>query len=140
MRIAPDVYDLGASIVFLARRRGKMDRDQWVKMSFSASFSRAIASLVKRGELQVLSLVPIVNSDWHRGKQHPRIRDLADGKFLDAGDRRIRFVKRHRRRVLGCGGASRLRTPDARPLARRSDESRRGVSVGGEIRLGDRFD
>ena len=111
-----------------------MDRDQWVKMSFSASFSRAIASLVKRGELQVLSLVPIVNSDWHRGKQHPRIRDLADGKFLDAGDRRIRFVKRHRRRVLGCGGApvseppTRVRWPGA------------VMNPGAGSRLGVRFD
>jgi hypothetical protein len=44
VRIAADVYDLRASIVYLARRHRKMDRARRVKMSFSASFSSAIRS------------------------------------------------------------------------------------------------
>jgi hypothetical protein len=90
--LAPGVYDLRASCAYLARKHDKMDRGQWIERSFSASFSRAVAGLITRGELSpIRSLLPIAEFDKHSLRRPDRIMELSDGTYVDGA---TRFVKR----------------------------------------------
>jgi hypothetical protein len=93
VRLGLQAYDLRASCIFLARKHGEMDRDQWVNPSFSASFSRAVTTLIKRGELVPFKhLMPIAAVDPF-SRRTDLIQELSDGSFLMLGGR-TRFVQR----------------------------------------------
>src|SRR5271167_1128329 len=49
VRLGLTAYDLRASCMYLARKHDQTDRARYA--SFSASFSRAVATLIKRGDL-----------------------------------------------------------------------------------------
>lgn len=92
VRLAEDVYDLRASMLYIARKRGATYcRGAYVKPSFQSSFCRAVRGLVKRGLLAPLQVVPLAEA-----KEEPdlgAIQQLADGLYLLAWLRQIRFVR-----------------------------------------------
>lgn len=84
VRVASDVYDLRAVAEYLGGSRPPV---RW-----QASFARAVASLVRRGALRKLWLVPLAEVCAHAPKTD-RIHRLEDGQYLRADERRARFVK-----------------------------------------------
>lgn len=93
VQIAAGTYDLMSVSRFLANKRGL----RFVEGAFQTAFSRAVAGLIRRGELVQPSLVPIqaVEKD-----PHGRVLDIADGMFIFPG-RRTRFVQRVTTRCVG---------------------------------------
>jgi hypothetical protein len=92
VRLADGVYDLRASVRYLAERHGKRgphDTDR----GFQARFSRAAHGLVRRGELVALSLVPLAGWDPDACSL---VVCLAGGDYLSVHGRQVRFVGRPR--------------------------------------------
>jgi hypothetical protein len=99
VQLADGLYDLRASLRFLARSRGQM-YSSCVYNRFKASFSRAVRLLFARGLLEAPSLVPI--KDW---EGTCRVHQLVDGNFMLVSGRQRRFVRL--RRLEGEGNESR---------------------------------
>jgi hypothetical protein len=88
VRLGLNVYDLRASCSFLARRHDKLDGGT-IKPSFAAGFSRAAATLIKRGLLSpVESTLPIADFDEDRTPQRGLIHKLQDRMYLLVEHRR----------------------------------------------------
>lgn len=101
--LAEDVYDLRASAAFLAKRRGL----RFATSGFQASFSRAVRSLVSRGLLAPLSLVPVTQyEEEDRYRDASRIEHLKDGLYLTTSSRQIRFVRHHPSTTSGTSAPS----------------------------------
>ena len=66
----------------------------WDSAGFSASFSRAVRILATRGEITLLSLVPITEyRDVPRApRSRARVCHFADGMYFDYGERSARFT------------------------------------------------
>ena len=97
VRLAEGVYDLRCSAVYLKAQRelercGSGSRSAWRSERFLPAFTRAVRSLLRRRLLRQLTLVPLLARD--RFKPTPDVHHLADGLYLDARDRQIRFVTR----------------------------------------------
>ena len=93
VRLGLNVYDLRASCAFLARRHGKLDNGT-IKPSFASAFSRAAASLVKRGLLSpVEGALPIADFDEDKSAQRDLIHELHDGMYLLIEQKQARFVR-----------------------------------------------
>jgi hypothetical protein len=101
--LARGVYDLRGSLKYLANQHGGISHCSYVRGSFQASFSRAVRSLLRRGELQALSMVPIADYQPDRRFDEPwcsgPIHHLADGVYLMVDGQRfstrrtpVRFV------------------------------------------------
>ena len=92
VRLGLNVYDLRASCSFLARRHDKLDYGT-IKPSFAAGFSRAAATLIKRGLLSpVESMLPI--ADFEETGRRDLIHELQDGMHLMIEQKQARFVIR----------------------------------------------
>lgn len=89
-RLADEVYDLRASLVYLAEREGGYSHARFVAPTFQAAFSRAVKGLCERGFLRVLTLVPV--AEYERG----RLESLADGEYMLLACRQRRFVSREK--------------------------------------------
>ena len=93
VRLGLNAYDLRASCNFLARRHGK--HQFGIEPSFAASFSRAAASLIKRGLLiRYTTMMPIADYDEDQIARPERIHELEEGKFLTVYGTQARFVRR----------------------------------------------
>ena len=71
----------------LARHMGGMDRETWISIAWSASFSRAVRTLFERGELERPGLVRLPNPPpWDPEDRYGarRLHFLSDGVFLDS--------------------------------------------------------
>ncbi len=95
VRIADSVYDLRASMKYLALKRGHTYCcGSFVEPSFQTAFSRAVRQLFNGGFLVKLELVPLAEYDgeldiwWGRS----RVMLLADGLYLAAYTSQSRFV------------------------------------------------
>jgi hypothetical protein len=94
VRLGRTAYDLRASCTFLSRRHGQMQYGG-INAPFSASFSRAVAGLIERGELIPLkNLLPISDVDPFSKGRSGHVEHLSDGMFLSLNSRRTRFVMR----------------------------------------------
>ena len=89
VRLSDGVYDLRACSHYLAQKHDGMDR-QWISVPFQVSFSRAARGLVKRGLLNVLSVIPVIEVDEDHCEE---VHHLADGMYLIVTSRQVRFVK-----------------------------------------------
>jgi hypothetical protein len=83
------VYDLRETLKHLAKKHEKIYAS-YVRGSFQASFSRAVKSLLKRGYLKQLYIVPL--KEARQQVDDCTITLLSDGLHLVACDRQIRFV------------------------------------------------
>jgi len=98
VRLADGVYDLRASLKYLAQRHDRTYcRGAYVESSFAAAFSRATKSLLKRGQLTKLTLVPIAEYDGVVDDYgQSGVLFLADGLYLNAlWSRQVRFVTKN---------------------------------------------
>jgi len=94
VRLGLTAYDLRASCKYLARRHGQIQYGG-ITAPFSASFSRAVADLIERGELIPLNnLLPISDVDPLSQGRSGQIEHLSDGMFLSLNSPRTRFVMR----------------------------------------------
>jgi hypothetical protein len=92
VRLGLNVYDLRASCAFLARRHDKLDYGT-IKPSFASVFSRAAATLIKRGLLSpVESALSIADLDEDKSARRDLIHELQDGMFLMIQQKQARFV------------------------------------------------
>ena len=87
--LADDIFDLRASLAYMAGVAGEKYARQYVNGDYQASFSRAAKQLVKRGELIRMDMIPIV--DWDGDVGNTVIR-CSDGDYVFAG-RQLRFVR-----------------------------------------------
>jgi hypothetical protein len=89
---AENVYDLRhvLKVVSKIRRSGA----NWNEAAFQSAFSRAVRSLVARGVLKPLWLVPIsgVCFAWQNDPRW-RTESLADGEYMVWSSRQVRFVQ-----------------------------------------------
>ena len=85
--LRPDVYDMRATADYLMRLRGM----NWHEGPFQASLSRAIHSLVKRGILTRLRMVPITRC-LNTVRRCDLIHEHHGELFLEYGTPQIRFV------------------------------------------------
>ena len=95
IELADHVYDLRASMIYLARKHNRISHCSYAESAFQASFSRAVRGLTKRGLLKNLDLVPVVgNLDkiHNTYDYNGPIMDLADGTFLAIWGKQKRFV------------------------------------------------
>jgi hypothetical protein len=94
LKLADGVYDLRAVLRVLAMARGEMETRglPYIRTGFRVSFNRAVASLIQRGELEVLKLVPVADWEPENCYGRRRIHHLADGLFFSACSER-RFVR-----------------------------------------------
>ena len=70
-------------------------RGCYVEEAFRAAFSRAVKSLLKRGLIESLWLVPLAECEegLDIGFGSERVMRLADGLYCQGSDRQVRFVK-----------------------------------------------
>jgi hypothetical protein len=95
VRLGLNVYDLRASCAFLARRNSKIELDGTIKPAFAAGFSRAAATLIKRGLLSpVERALSIEDFDEDRAERRDLIHELQDGMYLLIEQKQARFVTR----------------------------------------------
>ena len=87
--LADDIFDLRASLAYMADIAGEKYAGQYVNGDYRASFYRAAKQLVNRGELIRMSMIPIV--DWDGDAGNTVIR-CSDGDYVFAG-RQLRFVR-----------------------------------------------
>ena len=87
--LADGIGDLIVARSIIVGRLGGCD-----SAGFSASFSRAVRTLVTRGEITLLSLVPI--TEYRDAPRAPRNRvnvcHFADGMYFDHGEQPARFT------------------------------------------------
>ena len=86
-----DVFDLRASMKHLARAHGKITHCDYPDTAFMASFSRAARTLLRRGHLSRVGLVPVADKNG----EHVRFLALSDGLYFSMNDRQVRFVRCH---------------------------------------------
>jgi hypothetical protein len=102
LHLAPDVYDLRCSLAYWASKPG-LHRQHWsaqgcLSNPLEATFSRAVRSLVKRGLLQRLGVVPVdaVDPLFCREQDVTELRE-EDGStrfyMVLGSDKQTRFVK-----------------------------------------------
>jgi len=93
LTLGPGVHDLRHVSRVVARER---DVRRFDKNKFQAAFSRAVRSLVCRGILEVLWLVPLDGSGvhfcWDRARRG-KVERLSDGEYLRWQSRQARFVR-----------------------------------------------
>jgi hypothetical protein len=89
--LGADVYDLHNVAVILERLYG---RSMFNRHILQAAFSRAVRSLLRRGVLERVSLVPVAKEcfQWRRDPRW-RVEELSDGRYLLWRDRQARFVR-----------------------------------------------
>ena len=94
VRLGLNVYDLRASCSFLARRHDKLDCGT-IEPSFASGFSRAAATIIKRGLLSpVESALSIEDFDADKSARRDLIHELQDGMYLLIEQKQARFVIR----------------------------------------------
>jgi hypothetical protein len=95
VRLAPEAYDLRCSSAYL---RGHCLLHGGNTGSLNAAFPRAVKSLVDRGDLWRLPLVPLAEMDRRFPCRTPcQVLRFAEGLYLDLrAPRQIRFVSRER--------------------------------------------
>ena len=99
--LADGMYDLRTSCKYLARKHGRLQAcPAFISEVFQSAFSRAVRTLVSRGKLRPLSLVPLVEAENAATDNGP-VLQLSDGLFLNATGRQARFVSV----MNGCGNA-----------------------------------
>jgi hypothetical protein len=82
VRLGLTAYDLRASCRYLARKHGQIQYGG-ITAPFSASFSRAVATLIQRGDLIPLkSLLPISDVDPLSRGRSGHVEHRPDGMFL----------------------------------------------------------
>jgi hypothetical protein len=97
MRLAPGVYDLRCSSAYLKCQRVLQGRST---IAFHAAFPRAVKTLLARGALTCLELVPLAEVHrlpvlYARRRLCAQVHRLADGLYLDPNaPSQIRFVSR----------------------------------------------
>ncbi len=99
--LAPQVYDLRASLAYLLQQRGL---PRWHHDRLQPAFARAVRGLVQTGALEVLTRVPMLLVEGLHGKDLPPdfprgvmgIWTTADGRYyyIEVSDRQRRFVVR----------------------------------------------
>jgi hypothetical protein len=92
---ANGVYDLRHVFKCLEVLHNRTDPD-WNKAVFQAAFSRAVRSLVRRGILEALWLIPIVRVCFYWRKDcRFQVECLNDGSYVRWHSRQVRFVRRN---------------------------------------------
>jgi hypothetical protein len=95
VRLADGIYDLRASLAYLARRDNQISHCSYVRGAYQAGFSRAVRGLVRRGLLEPLRfLVPIDCLGEGVETDLCRTLALADGLYAAVSGRQVRFVRR----------------------------------------------
>jgi hypothetical protein len=94
LRLAPEAYDLRCSSAYL---RAQCVLRGGNPGSVNAAFPRAVKTLIARGLLTCLELVPLAAVSrlpvWNARRRNAQVLRLADGLFLDPhAPRQIRFV------------------------------------------------
>lgn len=97
--LAPGVYDLRASALYLAKKHNGISHANYIDSTFQASFSRAVRGLIDRGIIEALDLVPIVKYPNIHNVYNNKILDLADGVYLNTDSRQSRFIIRTQKEV-----------------------------------------
>jgi hypothetical protein len=87
----PGVYDLRSVSHTMARQRGLKFVD-W-SPPLQAAFSRAVRSMVRRGILEKVELVPVERVTYWERHRRCSVHELSDGCFLDWSPRQVRFVR-----------------------------------------------
>ena len=86
--LAAGIHDMRQVSQELARTHGGISHCGFVSGSWSASFTRALTSLVSQGYIEVLSLVPLADDELGIATQ------LSDGLYLPYANRsQHRFVR-----------------------------------------------
>jgi hypothetical protein len=86
--LAAGIHDMRQVSQELARTNGGISHCDFVSGSWSASFTRALTSLVSQGYIEVLSLVPLADDELGIATQ------LSDGLYLPNANRsQHRFVR-----------------------------------------------
>ena len=89
IKVKPYVYDLRASLKYLALKYNRLYGANYVDVVFQASFSRAVKLLIERGLIQPLSMIPL--DDVFGGPDMSVVHSLSDGLWAFPG-RQIRFI------------------------------------------------
>jgi hypothetical protein len=105
VQLAEGIYDLRASAAFLAQKAGQTSATDYgglgyyVHAAFTATFSRAVSGLLRRGALEMLGHVPI--AAWHAvpGKDLAGLVVERRGRVIveaaiEAHPRQARFVRK----------------------------------------------
>lgn len=88
--LADDVHDLRTVSHEMAQVMGGISHQHFHTGAWQASFSRAVAGLVRRKMLESLSLVPLRDFE----ADYPvRIEYLSDGEYLNWTSRQCRFAR-----------------------------------------------
>jgi len=90
-RLADHVFDLRASLAYLAMKHKAFVYGRYIAPSFDASFSRATKNLVARGLLEALTVIPIV--DYMGELDLSSLMELSDGLYFVGAVRQRRFVR-----------------------------------------------
>lgn len=93
IRLAPGVYDLRASAMYVAQQNGMVYSAGFIQPCFQAAFSRAVKSLLGRKLIKAPTTIPLAEYDEDQADSE-LILELADGIYLDADrrQRQMRFV------------------------------------------------
>ena len=88
--LADGVHDLRTVSHEMAKVMGGISHHDYVSGAWQASFSRAVAGLVRRKMIESISLVPLRDFET----DYPaRIEYLADGEYLNWTSRQCRFAR-----------------------------------------------
>ena len=91
VRIPPDIHDLRATARFLAVKNGAIHAGSVISPAFDASFSRAVRSLLARGYLARVSMLPVIECEKDdRGI----VESFSDGNVIVLRGRQTRFVRK----------------------------------------------
>lgn len=90
VRLHPDIYDLRAVLHYLAEKNGKLTSSRKVKRAYQVSFSKAVRGLVRRGIIEPLWLVPVV--DW-APESVSQLQKYYHKYYLRVSEKARRFVR-----------------------------------------------
>lgn len=96
VKLHPSVYDLRAVQHYLAEKQGKLVDGQ-VDKNYQETFSSSVRGLVRRGAIEPLWLVPVV--DWQLGHEE-QLLQLNKDRYLWVSERQRRFVRKKDFRIF----------------------------------------